>query len=120
VQRLSAADFITGPKPTFHILISGRKTDEILAKRKRQSLAQRTEWLFPSKHCRGYHIVKLNNPHDSVCQDAGVSFVLYDFRHTFATRQLIEAKTDMASLAAIMGHSNVRVLQKYVHPTAEH
>lgn len=93
---------------------------EILARRKRHSLAQHMEWLFPSKHRRGYHIVKLNNPHDSVCQDAGVSFVLYDFRHTFATRQLIEAKTDMASLAAIMGHSNLRVLQKYVHPTAEH
>jgi hypothetical protein len=33
---------------------------------------------------------------------------------------LIEAKTDMASLAAIMGHSSLRLLQKYVHPTAEH
>jgi integrase len=49
-----------------------------------------------------------------------VSFVLYDFRHTFATRQLIEAKTDAATLAAIMGHSSLRILQKYVHPTAEH
>ena len=93
---------------------------EILARRKRESLAQRTDWLFPSKHRRGHHIVQLDHTHDSVCQDAGVSFVLYDFRHTFATRQLIEAKTDMASLAAIMGHSNLRVLQKYVHPTAEH
>jgi len=64
--------------------------------------------------------VQLDHTHDSVCQDAGVSFVIYDFRHTFATRQLIEAKIDMASLAAIMGHSNLRVLQKYVHPTADH
>jgi integrase len=93
---------------------------EILEKRRRESLAQGTEWLFPSKHRPGYHIVQLDHTHDSVCQDAGVSFVLYDFRHTFATRQLIEAKTDMASLAAIMGHSSLRLLQKYVHPTAEH
>jgi integrase len=55
-----------------------------------------------------------------VLQDAGCSFVLYDFRHTFATRQLVEAKTDMASLAAIMGHASMRLLQKYVHPTAAH
>jgi integrase len=93
---------------------------EVLARRKRQSRAQGTDWLFPSKHRRGYHIVQLDHTHDSVCQDAGVSFVIYDFRHTFATRQLIEAKIDMASLAAIMGHSNLRVLQKYVHPTADH
>lgn len=93
---------------------------EILSKRKQDSLKQNTEWLFPSKHRRGYHIVQLDHTHDSVCQDAGVSFVLYDFRHTFATRQLVEAKTDMASLAAIMGHSSLRVLQKYLHPTAEH
>jgi integrase len=64
--------------------------------------------------------VQLDHTHDSVCQDAGASFVLYDFRHTFTTRQLVEAKTDMASLAAIMGHSSLRILQKYVHPTAEH
>jgi integrase len=93
---------------------------EILEKRRRESLLAGTQWLFPSKHRRGYHIVQLDHTHDSVCQDAGVSFVLYDFRHTFATRQLVEAKTDMASLAAIMGHSSLRLLQKYVHPTAEH
>jgi integrase len=93
---------------------------EILARRKREAIAQDTEWLFPSKHRKGYHIVQLHNTHNSVCQDAGVSFVLYDFRHTFATRQLIEAKTDMATLASIMGHSSLRILQKYLHPTAEH
>jgi integrase len=60
-------------------------------------MAMRSDWLFPSKQRRGYHVVQLNHTHDSVCQDAGVSFVLYDFRHTFATRQLIEAKVDPAS-----------------------
>lgn len=93
---------------------------EILERRRRESLAKGTEWLFPSKHRPGYHIVQLDHTHDSACQDAGVSFVVYDFRHTFATRQLVEAKTDMASLAAIMGHSSLRLLQRYVHPTAEH
>lgn len=36
--------------------------------------------------------MQLDHTHDSVCQEAGVSFVLYDFRHTFATRQLVEAR----------------------------
>jgi integrase len=77
-------------------------------------------WLFPSSRKPGDHVRQLHTPHDSVCQDAGVSFVLYDFRHTFATRMLVEAKVDMASLAAILGHSSLRILSKYVHPTQEH
>lgn len=47
---------------------------------------------------------------------AGVSFVLYDLRHTFGTRQATELKTDPFTLAAMMGHSNLRTIMRYVHP----
>ncbi len=77
-------------------------------------------WLFPSPRNPGDHIRQLHTTHDSVCQDASVSFVLYDLRHTFATRLAVDAKTDLPSLAAILGHSSLRQVQKYVHPTAEH
>ena len=42
-------------------------------------------WLFPSERYPGNHITKLNNSHDRACREAGVSFVLYDLRHTFGT-----------------------------------
>jgi integrase len=70
------------------------------------------------------HIGRLNRAHDRVCEKAaeeGVSlnFVLYDFRHTFATR-LAEAGVDLVTLAAIIGHASVRIVQRYVHPSAQH
>ena len=77
-------------------------------------------WFFPSQRTRSGHLEKLNAQHDRICRDAGVSFVLYDLRHTFATRMLIDAKVDAASLAAILGHSTMSVLTKYVHPTEDH
>lgn len=73
-------------------------------------------WLFPSNRKAGYHITKLSNAHDKACRDAGVSFVLYDLRHTFGTRHATEHKTDPFTLAAIMGHANLRTIQRYVHP----
>ena len=73
-------------------------------------------WLFPSERYSGHHITKLNNSHDRVCREAGVSFVLYDLRHTFGTRQATELKIDPFTLAAMMGHANLRTIMRYVHP----
>jgi len=75
---------------------------EILARR----LERPGKWVFPSDRKQGRHLTKLNNSHDEVCREAGVSFVPYDLRHTFATR-LAESGCDLASLAAILGHSGL-------------
>lgn len=88
------------------------RSEEILAAR----LMTQGPWLFPSERYPGNHIAKLNNSHDRACIAAGVSFVLYDLRHTFGTRQATELKTDPFTLAAMMGHSNLRTIMRYVHP----
>ena len=81
-------------------------------------------WLFPSKRQPGNRLVRLNGAHDKVCAAAqrdGLEFrfVLYDLRHTFATRAA-QAGIDLATLAAILGHASIRIVHRYVHPTADH
>ena len=82
-------------------------------------LAKGGKWLFPSPRKPGCHIVKLNNAHLQACIEARVSFVLYDLRHTFATRQLTEVGTDLGTVADLLGHSGLRVVAKYIHPRAQ-
>lgn len=46
-------------------------------------------------------------------------FRVYDLRHTFATRQ-IQAGTDLPTLAALMGHANIKETMRYAHPSDKH
>jgi len=45
--------------------------------------------------------------------------VIYDFRHTFATR-MAERGCDIATLAKILGHANLRSVMRYIHISQEH
>lgn len=77
-------------------------------------------WLFPSPKRPGEPLTKLNGPHDKVCAMApALPIVLYDFRHTFATRA-VERGMSLPVLAAVLGHSSLRMVTKYVHPQQEH
>ena len=75
-------------------------------------------WVFPGKK-KGTHLSKLNGSHNKILAATGLKFVLYDLRHTFATR-MAERGMDLATLASILGHSNLRSVMRYVHPTREH
>ena len=97
---------------------------EILARR----MKGKSPWIFPSERKPGCHIGRINSAHDALVADAAkegvtINWVPYDLRHTFATRIAQggeEAGVDLVTLAAILGHGSVRMVQKYVNPTAEH
>jgi integrase len=57
--------------------------------------------------------------HDLALKKAKLPFVPYDLRHTAATRWA-EGGIDIATIAAWLGHANLRSVQKYVHPSREH
>jgi len=89
----------------------------ILARR----LAKPGRWVFPAPKASGLHIeaTTLNHMHDRAATKAKVSCVLYDFRHTFATR-MAQAGCDLPTLARILGHADIRVTQRYIHLSQQH
>ena len=61
----------------------------------------------------------LNKIHLTTIRRLGFSFRLYDCRHSFATRAL-ESGVDLLTLAAILGHANLKVVSRYAHPSEDH
>jgi integrase len=111
----------------------------------RRVMAATSQWLFPGK-IPGTRLAKLNGRHNDIltglatcacahsrgqhkqgkcgcgCTEfqelSRLAFVLYDFRHTFATRAA-ESGMPVATLAAILGHGDLRSVMKYVHVRQE-
>jgi site-specific recombinase XerD len=49
-----------------------------------------------------------------------IGSVVYDLRHTFATRFAEATAGDVVALAAILGHANLCTVMRYVHLSREH
>ncbi|MFL6448714.1 MAG: tyrosine-type recombinase/integrase [Bryobacteraceae bacterium] len=58
----------------------------------------------------------VENWHKRVLSRTGLHCVIYDWRHTFATRAASNGMS-LATLARILGHSSLRSVMKYVHPS---
>ena len=77
------------------------------------------EYLFPGR-VKDRPIVKVNAAHTSAVKRSKVArFKLYDLRHTWATRAA-ESGVDIVTLAAMLGHSKLAMVMRYVHPSEQH
>jgi len=79
------------------------------------------EWLFPHRRNPHMPMTTIQKDHEEALKDAKLEsrFRLYDLRHTFGSRSAM-AGVDLATLKELMGHSNISITMRYVHPTPEH
>ena len=81
-----------------------------------QLARHKRDWVFPGRGHAGPQ-KSVIRAHDALLLRLNMAFVLYDFRHTFATRAAA-AGVPITSLAKILGHVDLRCVMRYVHPTA--
>jgi integrase len=77
-------------------------------------------WLFPHRRDRNMPMTTIQKAHEDALEKAKIKspFRLYDLRHTFGSRSAM-AGVDLATLKELMGHSNISITMRYVHPTPE-
>ncbi len=75
------------------------------------------ENLFPQNDIDGNKPTDtLDKKHRATIRNLKMNFRLYDARHTFASRA-VENGIDLLVLASILGHSDLKMVMRYAHPS---
>lgn len=79
----------------------------------------KNENLFPQNDIDGNKPTdSLDKKHLATVRNLKMNFRLYDARHTFASRA-VENGIDLLVLASILGHSSLKMVMRYAHPSEE-
>jgi integrase len=63
---------------------------------------------------------RLTKTFKALAEKMGMSYLrLHDLRHAFATRALLDLGADVLTVQTVMGHSDVSVTRRYLHPRTE-
>lgn len=114
------------PEKNFVQIVKGKTKSArrrvYLTKRAKNILLRRSEQ-FKGKYLFPHFDIDGNQPtgtlsyiHSEVIEKLKFRFRIYDCRHTFASRA-VESGVDLVTLAAILGHVNLKMLTRYCHPS---
>jgi len=78
-------------------------------------------YLFLHRNDPHRPLTSVKKAHFQALEEAKIDppFRIYDLRHTFGSRSAM-AGVDLATLKELMGHSQISMTMRYVHPTPEH
>jgi integrase len=88
---------------------------------KRRLAKAKGPYLFPHRDNPNKFLTSLKKAHEEALRKAEIKsrFRIYDLRHTLGSRTAM-AVVDLATLKELMGHSQISMTMRYVHPTPEH
>lgn len=87
-----------------------------------ESVAQSSEWLFPSALSVSGHTVAIQKPFKQAAIDAGLDptqVVRHTLRHT-AVSHLVQSGVDLPTVKRISGHKTLQMVERYAHQNGEH
>ena len=96
-------------------------TDEVHDILRARTSSAKSHFIFASLDNPARPIGSVRKAHNAAVRRAKIkpNFRLYDLRHTYASRAVM-AGVDLPTLAALLGHTNIQMTMRYVHPAEEH
>jgi len=75
-----------------------------------------SEFVFPNSSDYSKHLKEVKKSFKTACRLSGITgLTFHDLRHTCATR-LVEANIPLHAVTKLLGHSSVKVTERYSHP----
>lgn len=82
----------------------------------RKLMSGGSSFVFPNEESKTGHLYWLNRSFKTACKKAQIEGLrFHDLRHTAATR-LVESGIPLHAVAKLLGHSTVKITERYSHP----
>jgi integrase len=90
-----------------------------LVRKTLMDISRDSEYIFHNPRNKAGHIKEVKTAFKNACRKSNLEDLrFHDLRHTAASK-MVEAGVDIVTVAEILGHSDIKMTMRYVHPTPE-